>query len=162
MTLTQERLKKILHYNPDTGVFTRLESGKVAGTQKRGGGRKYNEVCVDGCKYFNHILVFIYMTGSPPKHHGDHINGDSFDNRWCNLRDVTLSENNKNKCRDKRNVSGVTGVHWSKKEKSWKSQINVNGKRIHTGYFKDLAEAAMERWEAEIEHGFHPNHGRSA
>lgn len=158
--LSQKKLKEILHYNPEVGVFTRLDSGRVAGVTKKSQFMRYYYTCVEGVKYANHNLAFLYMTGSFPKASADHINGDSFDNSWLNLRDVSIAENNKNKRKDKRNSSGVTGVHWSKKEKSWKAQITVNGKRIHVGYFKDLADAAMERWEAEIDHGFHPNHGR--
>ena len=169
MGLTQDRLKELLHYNSDTGVFTRktdvsngaFKAGEIAGTKSFGGGRRYHVIRVEGETINAHRLAWFYVKGEFPSDQIDHINGDSFDNRMVNLRAVTIGENNKNKAIDKRNKSGVTGVHWSKKENSWKCQINVNKKRIHIGYFKDLADAALERLEAEFKHGFHKNHGRA-
>lgn len=157
--ITQEDLKKELHYNPDTGVFTRTSNGSVAGSVK-GGAHRYSIVSILSSKYPAHHLAFIYMTGRSPDNFVDHISGDPFDNRWINLRDVTAQENNTNKAVGTNNKSGVIGVHWSKKERSWKSQINVMGKRIHLGYFKDFFEAVCARKSAQCKHGFHQSHGR--
>ena len=42
-------------------------------------------------------LCWLVQTGDWPEHTIDHINRDPWDNRWCNLRDITQKENNFNK-----------------------------------------------------------------
>ncbi len=92
----------------------------------------------------------------------DHINGDRTDNRICNLRDVTSAGNSCNRRRQDRNTSGVTGVAWDKRASRWQARIGLNGKQKYLGYFDSLDEAVAARKAAELELGFHPNHGRAA
>lgn len=72
----------------------------------------------------------------------DHINGDTLDNRKCNLRICTRSENLRNRPKDPDNTSGYKGVHWSKKYNKWQSKIVLQRKTIHLGFFDDPIEAA--------------------
>jgi len=111
--LTQKRLKELLRYNPETGHFTwlvstawRIKVGDVAGSVSTCSGKKYIETNVDGERYRLHRLVFLYMTGEMPHNHVDHINGNGLDNRWINLRQVTLRENHRNTRLQSNNTSG--------------------------------------------------------
>lgn len=81
----------------------------------------------------------------------DHINGDCLDNRRCNLRIVTHSENMMNAKIPKDNTSGVKGIYWDKRSRKWHARINKNKKTIHLGYFNDLETAKSVRLSAENE-----------
>ena len=79
----------------------------------------------------------------------DHINGDTLDNRKCNLRICTQADNMKNQKKHIRNTSGYKGVSWNKKSKAWEVSITQNGKRHYLGMYKDKEEAIKVRKEAE-------------
>jgi hypothetical protein len=72
----------------------------------------------------------------------DHINGNKFDNRRCNLRLATHNQNQQNCVAYKNNTSGFKGVTWNKRDQKWCAQIRINSKRKHIGYFDDPIEAA--------------------
>jgi len=161
--ITQERLKEFLSYCPDTGVFAwrrsrgTAKAGSIAGcVNKRG----YRIIRIDMHSYKAHRLVFLYMTGSFPARHTDHINGVTFDNRWLNLRDVTSQENSRNQKRRSNNTSGLAGVKRDKPTNKWRVFINFDLKQQYLGYYDDFFEACCARKSAETKHDFHPNHGR--
>ena len=163
--ITQERLKELLHYNPGTGTVTNLTNrGRRADVGGRAGSlnsvTRYIIITLDKNREFAHRLAFLYMTGVMPERHTDHINGIRHDNRWCNLRAVTPLINHKNQKRRRHNKSGVNGVCWLKKLDRWQVQIRVNYKAVHIGHFIDFDEAVQARRQADIDHGFHDNHGR--
>jgi hypothetical protein len=163
-SLTQERLKELLDYNPDTGIFTRakqVSNVKVGDRAGRVTPLGYLRIKVDGRAHMAHRLAVLYMNGHFPPDQTDHINGKTLDNRWCNLRCVSRAVNYQNKRRDKRNTSGVTGVYWHSRDLVWHASIGVNGKFIHLGNFKTWFRAAIARKKAEIKYGFHPNHDRT-
>lgn len=156
-------LKEYLSYNPDTGIFTwikptssRVKAGSIAGGDR---GKGYLSVCINGNKYYLHRLAWFFMTGKWPEHQVDHINHIKTDNRWVNLREVTLLENQKNQAPHKNNESGVTGVQWHKAARKWCSVICVKGKNKHLGLFEDKFEAICARLSANNKYGFHANHG---
>ena len=160
--LTQARLKELLHYNPETGVFTwkvtmrGVKLGSIAGGISC---YKYTQIKLDGVQYKAHRLAWLYMAGGWPDQI-DHINQVRTDNRWLNLRNVTQRENQKNKALRKDNATGLAGVSWHKINKKWMSHIKVDGKRIYLGYFTDKFEAICARLSANNKYGFHANHGR--
>lgn len=162
--ITQERLKELYHYCPDTGAFTSkvkrgpVKAGRVASALNDDG---YPIVTIAYKKYRQHRLAFLYMEGEIPAE-VDHINGDRADNRWCNLREVSRVQNSQNARRNSRNTSGVTGVSFHKHTGKWKVAIRAQGKNIHLGVYEDFFEAVCARKSAENRHGFHPNHGRVA
>jgi hypothetical protein len=109
-----------------------------------------------------HRVIWFYMTGEWPKGEIDHINGNTIDNRWENLRDVTHINNCRNQRIRKNNKSGVPGVYWHKASSKWGVNIiDNNGKQIDLGYFNNFEEAIVVRKSAEEEYGYHPNHGRN-
>ena len=119
----------------------------------------YLSVRILGVKYWAHRIIWLWCNGEMPNHI-DHINGNPSDNRIENLRSVTLGENNKNQAIQINNTSGITGVFWRRDCKKWVSQIKVNGKHKHLGYFSDKNDAIKTRKQAEIDYGYHENHGR--
>jgi len=165
--INQERLRDVLHYDPDSGDFTwlnptsfRVRIGDTAGYHhKTPDGKTYIQTAVDGDKHYAHRLAWFYMTGEFPVDQIDHINGDGTDNRWCNLRQVTHRENSKNQKLRSTNTSGVTGVYWDTKREKWCASITIKGKTVSLGRFDILSDAVDARSRAEIEYGFHENHG---
>ena len=79
----------------------------------------------------------------------DHVNGNTFDNRKENLRLCTAQQNAMNRGRSSANTSGVTGVHWSKRQEKWSAYIQKYRKRVHIGYFTDKGAAIEARRAAE-------------
>lgn len=162
--LTQERLKELLNYDKDTGIFTWLVSrgsvkkGFVAGCDKGDG---YLIARIDRKGYRCHRLAWLYIHGSFPFDEIDHVNGIRSDNRFVNLRSVLGSENKKNKAKPKNNTSGIVGVNWSNYYSDWTSRISINGKDTTLGRFKDKFEAICSRKSAENKYQYHENHGRS-
>jgi hypothetical protein len=167
--LTQDRLKYLFNYNPDTGDFTRSVN---QGTRGRVGdvagyigynktGKVYLRTKVDGKSYLVHRLAWLYSYGEWPKNHIDHIDQNSLNNRLSNLRDVTTLENNKNQKIYSNNSSGTMGVYFHVAKQKWHAQIRVKGKRLNLGYFKLKEDAISARKEAQIKYGYHPNHGNT-
>ena len=58
------------------------------------------------------------------------------------------------------NSSGITGVCWYERDNKWEVQIYFCGKKNYLGRFEDFFEACCVRKAAEVEYGFHPNHGK--
>jgi hypothetical protein len=142
--ITQQRLKELLHYDPDSGEFRRTVSrgGNVAGsiagyTDYRG----YIKIVIDETIYLAHRLAWLYMTGEWPKETIDHENHNKQDNRWTNLRPATLNEQQYNKRKQRNNTSGYKNVYWNKRANKWRSYIKVNNKNLHLGYYNTAEEA---------------------
>lgn len=74
----------------------------------------------------------------------DHINRNKLDNRKCNLRICSNSQNQANSTKRSNNTSGYKGVSFNKQSKKWTAQITVNKNRIHLGYFDSPEDAAIE------------------
>jgi len=160
--LTQEFLKELLNYDPETGIFTWLvdrhsfkSKGKIAGNIDA---RGYIGIKVANKRKYGHRLAWFYVHGVWPEEM-DHINHIKTDNRIINLRTVSHKENCRNRTLGKNNKSGFIGVSWDNRSGQWASQISVNGKDKHLGYFNDIKDAVAARGEANCEHEFHPNHG---
>ena len=163
--LTQVELKRLLHYNQNTGLFTRkvrtancMKVGDIAGyVNTHKDGKKYVVVRVNTKKYYAHILAVLYMTGWLPKGEVDHDDGDGTNNRWGNINDVTSSDNRKNRRMPSNNSTGCVGVYL-RKDKYFVS-ISINKRPINLGTHDCIFEAACARKSAENKHGFHPSHG---
>ena len=150
--LTQERLKELLHYDPDTGVFrwrvdvitgkgrAIVRVGDVAGTFAQRLHTKYRVISVDNRHIYSHRAAFLYMIGNVPKII-DHKDCDGSNNSWSNLREATKSQNNANARTQKNNKIGVKGVMRDRHGKKWVAQIKPWGKSIHLGTFDTIKEA---------------------
>lgn len=71
----------------------------------------------------------------------DHINGNSLDNRKCNLRECKTGENSMNMKKPATNTSGYKGVSWDKRSNKWSVKISLNNKTINIGTYKDIKDA---------------------
>ena len=179
-----ELLHKLLFYNPDTGkmnwklitpsvaeelgknktgmiIFnSRFANKKLSETRDRG----YLRVSIryKGKKkvYLQHRVAWALYHNEWPNDVMDHINGIRTDNRIENLRVVTLTENQRNQAISSKNTSGHMGVCWQKKNKAWRVRISQDAASVDLGNYKDKDEAIRVRKLAEIEYGYHPNHGR--
>lgn len=154
--LTAERLRLLLHYDPETGVFTWLVArrgtarvGAIAGSRP---GNGYWMIRVNGQLYKAHRLAWLYMYGGWPTHQIDHEDTDKGNNRWKNLRPATNGQNQANTKKRTTNTSGFKGVYWHATEKRWRAYITVNRKFKHLGYFdvRELAHAAYCRAAEEF------------
>lgn len=147
--LTADRLRELLHYDPETGLFTcqvrtgsRSKVGEVTGCSD---GNGYLQIRILGRSYRAHRLAWIYVHGCWPARDIDHINGVRDDNRIANLRDVTRSINMQNirTATAGNKSSGLLGVSVAKLR--WKAMIRVNGRNEHIGVF-DTPELAHEAY----------------
>lgn len=168
--ITQTELKEKLNYDPDTGIFTWINTIHKERLNKKAGsissdklGKRYIKIHVGGKRYLAHHLASLYMTGEFPETVMDHIDGDGINNKWENLRCVTSSDNSKNRKIRLDNTSGVCGVCWHKGNKRWRVQISLmecgKSKRVFVGEFKNIDDAILARKQAEKLHGYHKNHG---
>lgn len=156
-TLTCEQIKKLLHYNPSTGVFTRITPargiavGDIAGSTERDG---YVRVRIYPFHYPAHRLAWVYMNGEWPDKEIDHIDGNRSNNAIHNLRLATRSENKQNtKKAPKGSKSGLLGARATKDGK-FVSGIMVNGVVRHLGTFSTAIDAHHAYMNAKRE--LHP------
>jgi len=149
--LSQQELKTQLHYNPKTGIFTRListnngvKTGDNAGTIRKG----YILIMVLGHRYRGHNLAWLYQTGELVKYKIDHEDGDGTNNKWDNLRKATKEQNMQNRKRPKSNTTGIKGVTYHKRSKLWIARCTTNGTRKHLGGFSTPQKAQQAYIEA--------------
>jgi len=117
----------------------------------------YAQAWLDGAKIQIHKIITPSF-----KDQVDHINHDRLDNRLSNLRSVTQAENGRNRSMSKANKSGHCGIreYKGRRASTWQAMIRNDNKQIHLGTFKTLAKAIAVRKAAEVELGFHKNHGK--
>ena len=134
--LDSTTLREYLSYDPETGLFTWVKrtnssnaAGKPANSRSTTG---YIRIFLCGKRHQAHRLAWLYVYGTWPTHDIDHINGQRDDNRIANLRDVPHKVNTQNQ-RLPRSSNPYVGV--SRKQTKWVSQIQLDGKKIHLGYF---------------------------
>jgi len=162
--ITQKRLKEILNYEPESGIFTWLTNsprGRIGEQAGSVGDRNYVWIRINRHPYRAHRLAWLYIHGKFPSMQIDHIDGDPTNNKINNLREVDHKDNQRNAKLRYDNNTGVTGVTWSNRDKCFISGIKVNGKSKHLYRGKCLLDAVAFRKSAEIKYGFHENHGRS-
>lgn len=152
MSVTSAELQALLEYCPDTGMFHWRRTGKLAGNTSGDAG--YRRIGIKGRIYLAHRLALLYVSGELPDE-VDHINGNRLDNRLCNLRAATRSENASNVGLSRANRSGHRGVSWSARKRKWLVQVGARG-RVVTRYADDLEVAAQiaQSLRAELHNEF--------
>ncbi len=141
-----EIVKSLLHYDPETGVFTwrcdgvRTKSGRVAGTVRKGAPKCYVSIGIDYKVYLAHRLAWLYVTGRDPGATTiDHIDGNGLNNTFANLRLADMRQQNWNlACRWGDLPTGVR-FHATCRSRPWQARL----KQRSLGYFATAEEAAQ-------------------
>ena len=155
--ITQSRLKEVLDYNPESGVFLWTEpagtapAGAEAGCSDMKG---YIVIKVDRRTYKAHRLAILYTDGYLPENTVDHIDRVPWHNWRLNLREASRQCQMRNRKMNSNNTSGIKGISWNKPKSKWLAQIVVDGKHKHIGYYDSLLDAAFARFAAEQCLGF--------
>jgi len=163
--LTQARLKELLNYDKESGIFTwnidrgRANRGDIAGTDNLCSKKMYRSIKIDYIQYMSHRLAWLFVTGRFPEYEIDHIDGNGTNNKFSNLRSVDSYENHKNMRIPSDNKSGVIGIYLYKRTNKWIAQIRNNMETINLGTFSNKADAIIARKMAEYKYGYFKNHG---
>lgn len=148
--ITQEYLKSILNYDPETGIFTNKVFRAPHGVKGASTGSKdtygHLQIKIKGKLYRAHRLAWLYVYGSHPEGEIDHKNRIKDDNRIINLRECDARDNRRNTEVRKRNRLGVKGVDL--RGRRYRAQIDTGKKKIHLGLFNTLEEAKLAYNEA--------------
>ena len=175
---SQEALRQLLDYDPETGALIWRERGAewfTDGVKQKAkdfaarwnsayAGKPAISAFSEGYKTGTllgrpvsaHRVIWAWWHGEEADN-VDHINGDTSDNRLINLRSVTKADNARNHKLRRDNASGLVGIH-RRGAGVWIVQI----KGRHLGTFRCLGQAIKARKAAERRLGYHPNHGRAA
>lgn len=146
MKLAIDRLRTLLHYDPDSGHFTWLvdrNGRKFAGTEAGNiSPDGHIQIMIDGVNYKGHRLAWMYVHGQMPRYGIDHRDHNRSNNAICNLRDVTQSCNMQNMITaNVDSLTGILGVTFDRKNKKYRAQIRVDGRNRPLGRFQTSAEA---------------------
>lgn len=140
----EQKMKQLLHYEVATGEFCRIQKtrGRLStwgiGTITKTG---YRRIAIDGKRYLAHRLAWLYVHGSFPVEQLDHINGDRLDNRICNLREASQSQNLRNKKRTQSVNKYLKGAKFVAITGKWTAKIVFNKNTHHLGTFDTELEA---------------------
>jgi len=133
-----------LRFDFDNGIIYRFVKShftyKIAGWKQQNG---YIYIKINGKKLLLHRVLFeIYHNIKlSPDQHIDHINNIRDDNKICNLRAVSISQNQQNTFKQCNNTSGYKGICLNKGK--WQAQYCLNGKIHYIGRFDDIEKAKI-------------------
>lgn len=139
--ITQGRLKELVNYDLETGIFTwattrkKCTIGHVAGSTRADG---YTLIRLDYKRYYAHRLAWLYMTGEWARI-VDHKDLNPLNNSWANLRKATPTESAQNRGAQSNNRLGLKGVSYN--GYGFYAKIHVNGAHKHLGSFRTAEDA---------------------
>ena len=165
---SQTYLLECFDYSPDTGVlvwkqrplshFKNTHGMNIWNAQYSsspvGWLMKDSRTMLSICKtkYLASRVIWKLMTGNDPTHQVDHININPSDDRWCNLREATPSQNSQNQNIRSDNTSGFKGVSFYKRRNKYQAALQINHKYFFLGWF-DTAEEATNAYKiASLKH----------
>jgi len=105
-------------------------------------------------------LAFLYMTGEWPPADSDHENTIKRDNSWGNLREATRQQNSFNRGANCNSATGLKMICWHKRDRQYRVQTNIDGKKRHFGGYKNLSDAIDVA--AQVMITFHRDYARVA
>lgn len=165
--LTQEYVRSLFDYDPETGVLTwktrpvsdfvspgaykawnTKYAGKKAGYPQKTG---YLTVRINGENALVHRVIWLYLFGEIGDLDIDHADRNRSNNCIENLRLATRSQNIYNTSLSTRNTSGARGV--AARCGKWTAKIVQNGRTVHLGTFCTLVEAS-EAYQAAAKERF--------
>lgn len=152
------KLRQLFDYDQDSGTLTRKPAPRSAFNSDRAwaahkqrigeasrstDGQRYVRVCIEYSIFKAHRIIWKMVTGREPPPIIDHINRNTKDDRWCNLRQGTSSQSNANR----RSIGrSLKGAHF--RGRSWESSIQVRGHYRYLGTFPTEAAAHAAYCEA--------------
>jgi len=155
MALTHASLLRKLNYDPITGVLVWLVSprrsvkaGDVAGYWAGVQSDRRRRIMIGTASYTAARLAWFYMTGAWPTGVIDHKDRNPENDVFSNYRDVPQAVNNQNRSLPSTNKSGHIGVS-QYRGRRWHSQITLNKKKRHLGFFVELKDAVSARATAQ-------------
>ena len=157
MTITRERLKELLNYDDDTGIFTWTSNtlrpdriGKRAGSLHAG----YVRIRLDRKAYLAHRLAWLLTYKKWPSQEIDHIDGNRANNIVSNLRDVSKYVNQQNLLESKKSRKSTGFLGTSRSGPNFMARIRIDKKETYLGSFK-TAQLAHEAY-LQAKRIFHP------
>ena len=94
-----------------------------------------------------------FLMRAPKGMHVDHINGDTLDNRRCNLRVCTHAQNqwNRKRAPGRSRLKGATYSSAGSGGRHWMARCEKHGKGHFRGWFATALEAALAYDAAAVE-----------
>lgn len=146
------------HADRETGILywkvqsQRRKMGDIAGhIQKHG----YVRVHYDIVGFYVHRINWMLWNKEWPSAQIEHKNRHKHDNRQSNLRCSSQRENTLNLTLRKDNTSGITGVSWHEKGKTWQVCIMSTNSKRFVYYATNRDIAIRLRRILEIRHGYY-------
>jgi hypothetical protein len=91
------------------------------------------------------------IADAPAGYDVDHVNGNSLDNRRCNLRVCTHAQNLRN-ARWRGGTSQFKGVCWHPGAKAWEAYIRLDRRKLYLGCFASEVDAARAHDAVALKH----------
>jgi hypothetical protein len=154
-----EYLRAVFSYDSSSGdLYWKFREDRDCQWNGKWAGKKAGYVALSGYvlvrinrkNYKAHRIIWAIVHGRWPENEIDHIDNITSNNRLENLREATPQENRRNIGLRRNNMSGVTGVHWSKNHQKWLASIRSDRKSHHIGLFADKDDAIAARKDAEV------------
>lgn len=137
-------------YNPTTGEITKGGRRRDTATA---GSSVHRVVWNNYVTVYAHRLAWRIQTGRWPETEIDHINQNSLDNRWVNLRLALHSQNGQNRNVFPNNTSGEKNVSWHRAAQLWQVKVIAKGKKFHAYSRSKISAILLARMIRRLAHG---------